>query len=202
MKITIFGATGKIARILIEYALEEGHVITGVARDPSKMTLTHKNLSVIKADMNNLRDVEAAISGADAVVEGVASYAEGTKTIVTAMQNLGVKRLIAVSTYSAGDPNDGFHLGFKVAVYLLSIIIANPVRNVRRAAQVIRASDLDWTLLRVLGLSDKPPTNRIVYGYLGKQKLGFSITRGDMARAILDQLTDTTHLHRAPAISN
>lgn len=202
MKITIFGAAGKMARILIEQALRDGHIVTGVMRNPNNMSLKHKNLRIIKAEMNDLPAVEAAIANADAVIEGVASYAEGTKTIIEAMHNQRVKRLIAVSTYSAADPNDGFRLGFKVAVYLLSIIISGPVKNVRQAAQLIRASDLDWTLVRVLGLTNKPQANHINYGYPEHDRLGYSITRADMASAILNQLSDDTYIRKAPAISN
>lgn len=43
MKITIFGASGRTAHILIKRALEAGHVITGVVRNPDKMQITHKN---------------------------------------------------------------------------------------------------------------------------------------------------------------
>jgi hypothetical protein len=191
-----------MAHILIELALKDGHIVTGVVRDPRKITLRHENLHIIKADMTDMQAVEAAVAGADVVIEGVAGYADGTKTVLAAMQNMGVKRLIAVSTYSAPDPNDGFHFGFKLVVSILSILIADPVKNVRRAARLIRGSELDWTMVRVLGLTNKPGIGRVKYGYLGREKIGYSITRADMAQAILEQLTSTTYMHKAPAVSN
>jgi hypothetical protein len=73
---------------------------------------------------------------------------------------------------------------------------------VRRAAEIVRASGLDWTLVRVAKLNDKNATGQIKAGYYGYGVVGLSITRADMATFLLDQAANLTYLHQAPAISN
>ena len=76
------------------------------------------------------------------------------------------------------------------------------MRRVRKIAKLIRASDLDWTLVRVMGLNDEPETGRIVHSYLGHGKLSDYITRADMAQEFLNQVKDKAYIREAPAISN
>ena len=63
-------------------------------------------------------------------------------------------------------------------------------------------SDLDWTIARITNPTAKPAIGKIRAGYLGVDKVGSAMTRADIATFLVDQLTDTTHLKAAPAISN
>ncbi len=71
VKLLIFGATGGTGRALVEQALEQGHVVTAIARDPAKVRTTHQNLSVIKGDILNYSSVEAATNGQDGVLSAL-----------------------------------------------------------------------------------------------------------------------------------
>lgn len=70
-----------------------------------------------------------------------------------------------------------------------------------QVAAKVRASNLDWTIVRVPMLTDDPPTGKVRVGYVGKGT-GSRISRADMADFMLRQLADTTYWHKAPAISN
>lgn len=70
-----------------------------------------------------------------------------------------------------------------------------------QVAAKVRASNLDWTIVRVPMLTDDPPTGKVRVGYVGKGT-GSRISRADMADFMLRQLADTTYRHKAPAISN
>ena len=77
-----------------------------------------------------------------------------------------------------------------------------PWAEVRSAAEAVRASDLDWTLVRVAKLNDQPATGDIKVGHYGQGVVGLSLSRADMAAFLLGQVTDETYLRAAPAISN
>jgi putative NADH-flavin reductase len=51
MKIAIFGATGTIGREVTLEALERGHDVTAVLRDPARLDLRQKRLATVKGDV-------------------------------------------------------------------------------------------------------------------------------------------------------
>jgi hypothetical protein len=69
-------------------------------------------------------------------------------------------------------------------------------------SEVIRASDLDWTLVRVLLLDDKPKTGTAKTGYPGRNELGTRVSRADLADFMLQQVKDTKYIRQAPIITN
>jgi putative NADH-flavin reductase len=68
MNLLILGATGRTGRALVEQALEQGHIVTAFARDPSKVRTTHPNLRIAKGDILDYGSVETALLGQDAVL--------------------------------------------------------------------------------------------------------------------------------------
>jgi len=69
-------------------------------------------------------------------------------------------------------------------------------------ANIIRASDLDWTIVRLTLLNNKPRSGKVKVGYLGRSEVGTWISRADVADFVLKQVQDTRYLRGAPAISN
>jgi hypothetical protein len=70
-----------------------------------------------------------------------------------------------------------------------------------RVSDIIRASDLDWTLVRVPMLTNEPPAGDVKVGYLGKG-VGSRISRADIAAFMVKQADSDTYLRQAPVISN
>jgi putative NADH-flavin reductase len=71
MNLLILGATGGTGRALVQQALEQGHMVTAFARDPSKVKTTHANLRVVKSDVLDYTSVETAVRGQDAVLSAL-----------------------------------------------------------------------------------------------------------------------------------
>lgn len=106
MNLTIFGASGKTGRLLVQNALERGHKVTAYVRSPESFELQHELLSVVVGTLENNEAIERAIVGADAVAELVGSVSEGTERILAAMKRHGVRRLVAASACIVSDPID------------------------------------------------------------------------------------------------
>lgn len=211
MNITLFGATGETGLLFVERALTAGHNVTVYARTPSKITIKNKKLTVIKGELNELSNIEEAIQGADAVISILGPtkdtkglvIADGTKNIVSAMKKHGVKRLIATATPSFKDSNDKFQFGFAFAVLMIKTLTKNSYQNIVESANIVANSDLDWTIVRLPMLSNKPTNNRLNVGYTGDGKVNlFSLSRADLADFLLQQIEDKTYLHQSPLISN
>ena len=71
LQVTVFGATGKIGRHVIDQLLAAGHTVTAYARNPSKLTTTQPNLTVIQGGLDDPAGIGRAVEGADAVISAL-----------------------------------------------------------------------------------------------------------------------------------
>ena len=209
MKLTIFGAAGRTGRHLVEQSLAQGHSVTALVRTPDKLAPHHKQLTVIQGDIRDPEKVSLAVTGAEGVIsvlgptdnQGEFVVSQGVNHILQAMSQHNVRRLLVSIGAGVRDPNDrptAVHAFFGVLVKLLS---RNAYEDMARVDRVVRASDVDWTIVRVPRLTDAPKTGKIRCGYVGKE-LGTQLSRGDLAEFMLSQLADSTYVRKAPAISN
>jgi len=209
MKLTIFGATGKTGRFLVEQALAKGHTVTALARSPDKLAVHHDLLKVIQGDIRDSEKVSQAVAGADAVISVLGptsnkpemTVSRGMDNILAAMRQHGVRRLIQSAGAGVRDPQDQptvVHAFFGGLVRLLS---PNVVKDMELVVEKVRGSGLDWTVVRVPMLTQDPATGRIREGYVGKD-IGPRLSRADMADYLLRQVESKTYLGQAPAISN
>lgn len=207
MRIAIFGATGTLGRHVLERALQQGHEVTILTRDASRVPTTHDNLRVLEGDVLDPAAVEGAVAGQEAVLISLGNgrkgvvRAEGTRTVIEAMRRNGVKRLICQSTLGVGDSRANLNFLWK---YILFGLVLRPAYNDHvRQEEYVRASDLDWTIVRPSAFTDGPATGTYRQGFSGNEAgLSLKISRADIAEFMLDQLTDRTYLHRAVGISN
>lgn len=206
MKIAVFGATGGVGRHVVEQALDAGHAVTALARNPKKLELADPRLVVVTGDVLDAAKVEETLQGADAVVVSLGStspnpdyiVSQGTQVIVAAMQRLEQpQRIVVVSSIGVGDSKDQVPFAFKL---LMMSVLRKPMEDKERQEALVKASDLDWTIVRPGGLTDGPATGVYQVGTDGKVQAG-QITRADVAAFVLKQLSDDTYVRQAPAIS-
>ena len=212
MKLTIFGTTGEAGRLLIEQALAEGNEVIAFVRNLSKLTIRHENLTIIQGELHDVISIERAVNSADAVISllgprpgedsKIKPLTQGTQNIVTAIKKFGVRRLIIVSTPSASAPNDLPDLKFKVLVYIIKSTMRPAYEEIVNVAQVVRDSDLDWTIVRVSTLNNNPKSSKVRVGYLGTGAVGVQLSRADMADFILDELKKAKYIRQMPVVSN
>jgi putative NADH-flavin reductase len=210
MKLTIFGATGGIGGQLLEQAVAAGHEVTAVVRDPRKLAPSRNGVRVVTADLAAAEPgvLESAVAGADAVLSGVgprpmakAGVAEhGTQAIVRAMQATGVRRILVVSAApistvpSPGRPNpprrdqgEGFVMR-NVLTPFAKAVMRERYADLARMEDVLRASDLDWTIFRPPRLTSQGLRGRYRTAYGKNLRGGAIISRADVAHAMLAAL--------------
>ena len=155
MKLLIIGATGGSGRYLVTQALERGHAVTALVRTPAKMNVNHQRLTVIKGNVLDLPSVEQAVSGQDAVLCALGHkrwfypnriLSQGTENIVNAMKTHGVRRFVCESSLGVGDSFG--RLGIYYTLFTIPFILPFYYWDKGRQEAVIRASGLDWTIVR------------------------------------------------------
>ncbi|MBY0539381.1 SDR family oxidoreductase [Patescibacteria group bacterium] len=210
MKVTVFGATGHVGNLFVEEALKAGHEIVAYVRNPKKMRIQNPKVSLVVGDLENAEKVEEAIKGSDAVVSVVGPlgrqdtliFAPAYELIISSMKKNGVKRLIALGTPSVPDAHDRFNLIFWALTFGVGLIIHHGYTDMKTLGQDIRESGLEWTIVRVPLLTNRPKKGKVSVGYFGNGVTWFRLTRADFADFLVKQLTDKTYVGKAPAISN
>jgi putative NADH-flavin reductase len=212
LKLTVFGATGATGKLLVEQALAAGNQVVACVRNPSKIKTSHERLTIVQGELSDLAAIERAIHGAEAVISAlgprpgedrqVRPLTGGMQNILAAMQTNGVRRLIVLSTPSASDPNDLPELKFRFLVRLIKTVMRPAYEEIFGVAQLVRASDTDWTVVRVSMLNNNPGTGKVRAGYLGRKQVGTNISRADLAAFLLGQVRDAAWLRQAPVVSN
>lgn len=196
MSVLIVGASGGTGRLLVGQALDAGHEVTALVRDPARLPLQHARLRVMQADV--MRPETLVVGGHDAVLcalgtmpesradrpriqRGVPVCSEGTRNLVSAMREAGVSRLVVESSVSVGESRHESRWG---AAWLIRRILADVMEDKERQESSVRASGLDWTIVRPAKLRDGPISGRVRVGE--GLRWGFGrVSRADTAAVML-----------------
>jgi putative NADH-flavin reductase len=210
MRVTVFGATGRTGSEVVGQALAAGHDVTAVVRDPARLAARPSGAcTVVTADVADPAAIMPAIEAADAVVStlgprrgdpaGICST--GGAAIVQAMEKAGVGRLVVVSASGPFvDEGDG-PLNRYLAKPLLGRLLRDSFADLRRLEDVVRASALQWTIMRPPRLTERPGTGRYDT-VLDRNVSGFTISRADLATAILRALADPSTVRHSVGVAN
>jgi len=174
MDIVIFGANGQTGRLLTRRALDKRHSVTAVTRHPDDFPFSDPLLTVVRADMREPSSLVEVVRAADAVVSTLGvpfsarpidTYSVGMRNIVCAMQTTGARRLVQVSSTGAYHyPN---RIDTPLSLRIFEPVITRTIGKTtyddqRRMEDIVRASRLDWTVVRPSGLFDlAEPTNYV-----------------------------------------
>jgi putative NADH-flavin reductase len=203
MRLTIFGATGRTGRVVVEQALRHGHAITAFTRDPAQLP-RRPQLRAVAGDVLNPAAIGEAIEGAQAIIStlgrrrrGLDVCTEGIRTILSTMAGSAPRRLIILSNYGVAESR---HRSAYVAVsWLLERAVLSDKEHMEA---LVRNSEAEWTLVRAPVLTNGPQTGGYRTGT--DLRLGFTsrVSRADLAQFMLAQLDNDTNLRRAVAITS
>ncbi|MBO9644138.1 MAG: SDR family oxidoreductase [Pseudacidovorax sp.] len=210
--VALFGATGPTGRHLIEEALNQGYALSVYTRDASKLAAFAGRIDIVVGDLQDQRAIATCVQGADAVIsalgpnslktQGDKPVMHGLTHIMAAMKHAGVRRLIQISTAAYRDPKDGFALSTRASALLFKLIARKGYEDIQATGELIANSDLDWTLVRIPNLKDGPAQGGVDVGWYGKTRLGMKLSRGNLAKFLVDQVTDRQFVRAAPGIAN
>ena len=155
MKLLIIGGTGGTGKELIRQALEQGHHLTALVRNPEKVKIVNSNLVLIKGDVLDFDQVQKAVAGQDAVLSALGHkkfiikttiLSEGTKNIIDAMQKHNVSRFICITSLGINDSR--FKLGLYYTLFVIPFIVFFYFLDKSKQERLIRESKLIWTIIR------------------------------------------------------
>ncbi|MDQ2844943.1 MAG: NAD(P)H-binding protein [Actinomycetota bacterium] len=221
MKLTIVGATGGVGGLAVRQSVAAGHQVTAVARNPAKLPADVRRVAADLAapDLDALR---AAVRGADAVLccigprskAEIGIVASGTAAIIAAMQAEGVGRVVVISAAPVStlpsparpspprhDPGDGF-LMRQLGVRVTRMVFRNQYADLALMEDALRASDLQWTIVRPPRLTDKAFTGRYRTAIGRNVRGGVSVSRADLADAMLRAAAQPETIRASVGVAN
>ncbi|XP_004072091.1 flavin reductase (NADPH) [Oryzias latipes] len=217
MKIAVLGATGQTGQFLIKQALEQGHTVTAIVRNPAKLAVHNDNLKVVKADIFAAESLKDHFKDQDVVMSclgfpasffsGVTGYTMSMAAVVSAMREARVSRLIAMTSWYT-EPNSGTQSSYLIRFLLLPMIRSVLSNMYEMEQSLAKTQDINWTVVRPPGLKNLPATAQEFLTHEGyfvpesnNQPPRSAVGRGDVARFMLSLLNSNAWVKKGVAIT-
>jgi uncharacterized protein YbjT (DUF2867 family) len=210
MKILVLGATGATGLLIVRKALAEGQSVVALVRSKAKAEAAGLvGVDLVEGDATDETALARAIAGCDAVISSlgtamspfreVTMLSTATRALVRVMTAQKIQRLVCITGLGAGDSRG--HGGFFFDRVFLPLLLRKVYDDKNRQEDVIRASALDWTIIRPTVLNDKPARGSVRALTDLSTVHGGSIARADVADFVVQQLTTDMWLRKAPLIT-
>jgi putative NADH-flavin reductase len=172
MNVTLVGATGAIGAQVTDQLRSRGHSVTAYVRNPAKVPADWgEGVNVVVGELSDPTAVDEAVAGANAVISALGPdlsrkatglpLVDGTKIIVAAMSQHGVRRYIGLGTPSMPDAREQPTWQTRLTTFMAKTFLRRAYDELIGMTDVITASDLDWTVVRYIAPKHGPARDRL-----------------------------------------
>ena len=208
MRVLIIGASKGIGLETTRQALDAGHDVRALARSATAIAVSNPSLEKMPGDALKTEDVEAALVGVDVVIQTlgvglgdlfrpVHLFSDATRVLIAAMRSQVVKRLICVTGFGAGDSRASISCLQRLP---FQIVFGRAYDDKSLQEQLIKESELDWTIARPGVLTNGPRTGRNRILSESSQWRNGIISRADVAEFLVRQIGDQTYIRKTPVL--
>ena len=210
MRVLIIGASKGIGLETTRQALDAGHDVRALARSATAIAISNPSLEKMPGDALKPEDVEAALAGVDVVIQTlgvglgdlfrpVHLFSDATRVLIAAMRSQGVKRLICVTGFGAGDSRESISCLQRLP---FQIVFGRAYDDKSSQERLIKESELDWTIVRPGVLTSGRRTGRYKILSEPSQWRNGIISRSDVAEFLVRQIQDQTYIRQTPVLVN
>jgi uncharacterized protein YbjT (DUF2867 family) len=201
MNLLILGATGRTGRLVVEQALAAGHTVTALVRSPEKLTIRNSRLRVVAGRATDAADVARALEGADAILSTLGGRGsvimDSTRAIVEAAHQTGLMRVVVLSSFFVERDRLA-----AVPRLLTGVAMGSVIKDKSAGEQLLRQSDLDWTIIYASLLKDGPVSESVELLPEGaKRRISDRISRSDVAAWMVQAATNRQLNRRSVGIT-
>ena len=210
VRVLIVGASKGVGLETTRQALQAGHQVRALARSATAMPLSDPNLEKIRGDATKTEDLEAALIGVDVVIQTlgvglgdlfrpVHLFSGATRVLIAAMRAQGVRRLICLTGFGAGDSRASISCLQRLP---FQIVFGRAYEDKSLQERLVQESGLEWTIARPGVLTGGPRTGRYrILTDSAKWRNGI-ISRADVAEFLVRQIEDRTYIRKTPVLVN
>ncbi|AXV85908.1 hypothetical protein CJO78_06075 [Ralstonia solanacearum] len=217
MKLLLLGATGRTGRLVLEYALDQGHEVTALVRNPGNVTTQSSRQRVVAGTPERFEDVARAIVDCEAVIVALNNsrtsdnpwarpaspphlMEHAVRNSLKAMKENRIRRIVILSASGVGDSFQHERWFNRLLVKHSNLGIAFADHNAVDAC-LRETRDIDWTAVRPVLLSNAEKRKTLVVSYDGMPKPAMTISRRYVAKFMVDSLSNPAVFARTPVIS-
>ncbi len=208
MQVLVTGATGGTGRLIVQELARQGHRPVVLVRSAEKAA--QLGARVVVGDARDEQALVRALEGCDAVISAlgptsislfreVTLLSTATRALLGAMRKANVRRLVCITGMGAGDSRG--HGGLLFDWLIMPVALRKIYQDKDRQEALVRESGLDWVLVRPSVLNDKTE-QRDVRALVNLDGFsGGAISRGGVARFVVEQLRGDQWLRQSPLIT-
>lgn len=205
MKVLVIGASGGTGSIAVRGLLEQGHDVTAFARRAASITTQHPRLQVVVGDVRDGDALDRAVAGQDAVLSAFGPrelkkddiQEVFMRHLVVSMKKHGVKKVVNLSAWGAGDSREHIVFFFRV---IRATVLKNVFDDKERGEVILVGSGLDYVNVRPGQLTNGEPRKTPVKASLQPAGIEPRLDRADLAAFMIAQLTDDTWNGQSPLV--
>lgn len=209
MNVIIFGASGGIGRYAVKHAVEKGYSVTAYIR-PSSTAKFDDRVNVVEGEISDYEAVLSAVCGNDAVIWCVGipmkrkyvnmASLEGHRVLLEAMKEAGVSRLIDWGTPSVPFEKDKKSFITVFPSIAAAVALTQAKKEMVAIGDLLKASDLDWTLVRFMAPKNSEYTGKVKVGF--GEKMNLNISREDIGAFMVEQIDNNEYVKSMPIIGS
>lgn len=194
---------------MLTRALAAGHQVRVLVRDPSRLSVSDDRLEIVQGDALDPDAVDRLVAGTDVVlslfghVKGSPAtlQTDGTRLVVDAMKRHGVSRIVTLSGGGLRAEQDRPGFADRAITIALRLMAGPVLADAQGHLEVLKASGLDWTVVRAPRLTETPGRGAYRVGWVGVDA-STKISRDDLADFILTQVDDRRLVGALPFVSD
>jgi putative NADH-flavin reductase len=206
MQILILGATGRTGKQLLQQALHKGYTVHALVRDKSRVSLANSRLILFEGTPTDLVALEQAMQGCEAVLSvlnisrasdfpwaGLRTpkdfLSDSMNKVIAVCNNINCERIIVVTAWGVNESKKELPGWFRWVIDHSNV--KYPYLDHGVVENLLKASSLDWTIVRPVKVS-----------FNGDPKPGYTISRRNVAKFMLDALENRSFLRQSPTVSS
>lgn len=200
--IAIFGANGRVGRLVVSEALTRGYAVTAFVHRHANFD-DDPRLTIVRGDIHNEDDVRQALARADVVISTLGSWgtkqkdilSAGMRSIIPATQSAGIDRIISLTGADARAAGDTLSIIHRLSHAAISLIAGKILSDGETHIKLLENSQLDWTVIRSPIMTTK---NAASYTFTHTRPLPWTtIPRRSVVLALLAELDHDHHSQQA-----
>jgi putative NADH-flavin reductase len=216
MKVLILGATGRTGKLILEESLNQGHEINCLVRKPEKIKEKHKRLNLFEGSPERTSELKNAMQGCEGIISVLnisrksdfpwsklrtppTFLSDVMKNIVSLAENNATKRLIVCSAWGVAETAKEIPFWFTWFIKNSNIGVAYDDHE--KQENILKKSNLKWTIVRPTGLTNFKNEKKIIISYNNNPKPKLTISRKNVAKFMINALSNDELIGRTPVIS-